>query len=164
MQNTKSISGSVIEILAFVGLLLHALIILGMWNSLPETIPVHFDFAGQADAWGDRRDLLLLFGLSVLIYAGLSWLGRYPHKFNYPWKITLDNAERQYLLARIFVKVIKCEIVWLFTIITLQAIGISFERASGLGSFFAVLVIAVTGLTVIGYMAIASRSAFGNTR
>jgi len=164
MQNTKSVFGSVIEILAFVGLLLHALIILGMWNFLPETIPVHFDFAGQANSWGDRSDLLLLFGLSILIYAGLSWLGRYPHKFNYPWKITLDNAERQYHLARIFVKVIKCEIVWLLALITSQAIGVSFGLANGLGSIFVALVIAVTGLTVIGYMAIASRSAFGNNR
>ena len=157
---TKSIFGSVIGILAAVGLLIHALVILGMWNLLPESIPVHFNFAGQANAWGDRSDLLLLFGLSVLVYSGLTWLGRYPHKFNCPWKITSNNAEQQYHLASGFMMVIKCEIVWLFAIISLQTISISLGQASGLSSFFVPIVIAFTGLTAISYMMLASRSAF----
>jgi len=162
--NTKSVFSSVIETLAAVGLLLHVLLILGTWNLLPESIPVHFNFAGEADAWGDRSDLLWLFGLSLLVYAGLTWLGRYPHKFNYPWQITPNNAERQYNLAKNFLNVIKFETVWLFAVISLQMIGISFDLASGLGSFFVPLVITVTGLTAISYMAIASRSAFGDAR
>ena len=162
--STKSVFGSVIEILAIVGLLLHSLAILGSWNLLPESIPVHFNFAGVTNAWGNRSDLVLLFGLSVLVYLSLTRLGRYPHKFNYPWQITQDNAKRQYHLARNFLKVIKCEIIWMFAIISLQMIGISVGQASDLGYFFVPLIIAVTGLTAIGYMAIASRSAFGDAR
>ncbi len=162
--STKSDFVSVIEILGVGGLLLHALLVLRTWNLMPESIPVHFNFAGEADSWGDKSDLLWLFGLSLLVYAGLTWLGRYPHKFNYPWQITPNNAERQYNLARNFLKVIKCEIVWLFAIISLQMIGISLGQSSGLGYFFIPLVIAVTGLTAVGYMATASRSAFGDAR
>ncbi len=161
---TKSIFGSVIETLAIVGLMLHALLILGAWNLLPASIPVHYNLAGEANAWGDRSNLFLLFGLSILVYLGLTWLGRYPHKFNYPWQVTADKAERQYNLARNFLRAVKCEIVWLFAIISLQTIGISLGLANGLGSFFVILVIAVTGLTAIGYMAIASRSTFGDVR
>ena len=161
---TKSISASVIETLAAAGLLLHALLVLGTWNLLPESIPVHFNFAGEADSWGDKSDLLWMLGLSLLVYAGLTWLGRYPHKFNYPWQITPNNAERQYDLARNFLKAIKCEIVWLFAIISLQMIGISLSQVSSLGYLFVPLIITITSATVIGYFIAASRSAFSETQ
>ncbi len=160
---TKSIFGSVFEILAVVGLLLHALLVLATWNLLPESIPVHFNFAGEPDAWGGKTDLLLLLGLSVLFYVGLTWLARSPQKFNYPWKITEQNAARQYALASSFMRVLKLQTIWLFAIIALQTVGISFGLASGLGYLFLPLILAVTSATVIGYLVIASRSAFTET-
>jgi uncharacterized membrane protein len=166
MQNKKitDIFGFLFEFLAVCGLLFHLLIILGAWNLLPKLIPVHFDFAGRVDAWGDKSDILLLFGLSVLFYAGLTWLGRYPQKFNYPWEINENNAERQYSLARNFIKVIKLESVWLFAIISLRMIGIALGTASGLGYLFVPLVIGITSATIIGYFIVASRSAFDDAR
>jgi len=131
---------------------------------LPESIPTHFDFAGRVDAWGDKTDILLLFGLSILFYAGLTWLSRYPQKFNYPWKISENNAERQYHLASNFVKVIELRSVWLFAIISLQMIGIALGQISSLGYLFVPLVIAITSATVIGYLILASRSASNGTR
>jgi uncharacterized membrane protein len=158
--NTKSVFGSAIEVLAVVGLLLHVLLVLATWNLLPESIPVHFDFAGQPDAWGARTELLIMLGLNVLVYVGSTWLTRYPQKFNYPWKITEHNAARQYALASSFMRVIKLQTVWLFAIIALQMIGISFGLASGLGYLFVPAVLAATSATVIGYFVVASRSAF----
>ena len=160
----KSILAYLVEVLSVVGLLLHALVILGSWSLLPESIPVHFNLAGRADAWGDKYDLLLLFGLNLLTYVSLTWLARYPHKFNYAWQITEGNAKRQYSLASNFIKVLKCQTIWLFAIISLQIIGISFGLASGLGYLFVPLVIAVTSATIIGYFIVASRSAFEDTQ
>ena len=162
-KQIKSVFSSLIEVLAVCGLLVHNLVILAAWNLLPESIPVHFDFAGKVDAWGDRSDILLLFGLSVLFYGGLTWLGRYPQKFNYPWNVTERNAARQYTLASSFMRVIKVQTVWLFAIIALQMIGISFGLASGLSYLFVPLVLAITSATVIGYFVAASRSAFEET-
>ena len=150
---------SLVEFLTIGGLLLHALLLLLAWGLLPESIPVHFNPAGRADAWGARTDLLLLFGLSVLFYAGLTWLGRYPQKFNYPWEITEGNAAQQYRLASSFVRVIKLETVWLFAIISVGMVGVSLGQAGGLGYLFAPLVLVVTSLTIIGYFVAASRSA-----
>jgi uncharacterized membrane protein len=159
MQNKKitDIFGFLFEVLAVCGLLFHLLIILGAWNLLPESIPIHFNFAGEVDAWGDKSDTLLLFGLSLSFYIGLTWLSRYPQKFNYPWEINENNAERQYSLARNFIRVIKLESVWLFAIISLQMIGIALGAASGLGYLFVPLVIAITSTTIIGYLIVASR-------
>jgi len=105
-----------------------------------------------------------LFGLSILFYAGLTWLSRYPQKFNYPWEISENNAERQYNLASNFVKVIQLQSVWLFAIISLEMIGIVLGRISSLGYLFVPLVIAITSATVIGYLILALRSASNGTR
>lgn len=164
MQNKSftDIFGVLMEILAIFGVLFQFLIILGAWNLLPDSVPVHFNLIGQPDAWGDRTDLLLLFGLSVLFYFGLTFLGRYPEKFNYPWQINERNAERQYALARNFIKVIKCESVWLFTIISLKIIGVALGSATGLGYLFVPLVVTITSATIIAYFIIASRSALND--
>lgn len=43
-----------------------------VWNNLPETISLHFDSRGNADRYGNRKELLVivlfLFTLSVLVY------------------------------------------------------------------------------------------------
>lgn len=161
-SKTHSPFGYVVEALAAAGLLFHALLVLGAWDLLPAAIPIHYDLSGKVDAWGDKSDLLGLLGINFLVYAGLTFLGRYPHKLNYPWQITAENAARQYELARNFLRVLKCEIVWLFAVILMQTIGVSLGLASGLGSFFLVSVIAVLALTVIGFMVIAAGSSFGN--
>lgn len=166
MQNKKitDIFGFLIEVLAACGLLLQILIILGAWNLLPESIPVHFDFAGNADVWGGKTDILLLFGLSVLFYVGLTWLSRYPQKFNYPWEINENNATRQYYLASNFIKIVKLQSVWLFAIISLKMVGVAIGQISGLGYLFVPLIILISSATIIGYLIVASRSAFNNAR
>ena len=162
MQNRKitGIFGSLIEVLAVCGLLFHILIVLRMWDLLPDLIPIHFDFAGKVDAWGDKSDILLLFGLSLLFYIGLTWLSRYPQKFNYPWEINENNAERQYYLASNFIKVIKLESVWLFAIISLQMISVALGQVGSLSYLFVPLVIMISSATIIGYFILASHSSY----
>lgn len=160
--NTKSIFRPAVEILSITALLFHALLLLGTWNLLPDSIPTHFGFMGETGAQGDKSDLLLLFGLSVSIYTLLTWIGRFPHKFNYPWQITAGNAARQYNLAGNFLRAVKCEIVWMFAIISAKIAGISFGLPSSFSSVFVPTIIAVTGLTGIIYMLFASRSAHEN--
>lgn len=44
--------------------------ILGViWNTLPETVPIHFKFKGEADGWGSKNTLIWLsLGLTLGIY------------------------------------------------------------------------------------------------
>ena len=84
------------------------------WLTLPATIPTHFDFAGNPNAYGSKATLLLLPIISTCVAALLALLTRFPHMYNYPWPITLENASRQYLLARKFLRIVMLEIVWMF--------------------------------------------------
>ncbi|MBL0739289.1 SdpI family protein [Flavobacterium sp. GN10] len=41
-----------------------------IWNTLPERVPVHWNYKGEIDNWGDKFSLLfLLFMLPVLMYG-----------------------------------------------------------------------------------------------
>lgn len=41
-----------------------------VWNSLPERVPIHWNYEGQIDNWGDKISLLfLVFMLPVLMYV-----------------------------------------------------------------------------------------------
>lgn len=84
------------------------------WGDIPPRVPVHYGFSGEPDGWGHKAVLLLLPGLSIAMYGLLTILLRYPHKYNYVVAITVDNAARQYRLARILLSLIKLELIILF--------------------------------------------------
>lgn len=147
-----------VEMLALPALLIHLTAVLGTWDLIPDSIPVHFDLTGKVDAWGGRTDLLLLFGLSFLFYVGLTVLERHSEKFNYPWEINEHNAEKQYMLARNFIKIVKVESVWLFAVISLQIIGISFGFLGSLGYLFLPMILIISSLTIVGYFILGLRT------
>lgn len=51
------------------------------------------------------------------MYLFLTILNRYPHKFNYPFNITEQNAVAQYRIARLMVQTLKLEVIWIFVYI-----------------------------------------------
>jgi uncharacterized membrane protein len=57
--------------LPIIGIVSIPFIYLGtVWNSLPERVPIHWNYEGQIDNWGDKISLLfLVFMLPVLMYA-----------------------------------------------------------------------------------------------
>ena len=81
---------------------------------LPDRIPAHFGFSGEADAWGNKSGLLLQSGIVLVLYIGLSILNRFPYIFNYPVEITPDNFRRQYRMARTLLNILKLSSVLLF--------------------------------------------------
>jgi uncharacterized membrane protein len=158
MQSKKEKFGWILEMLVILALLLHFIAVLGTWDLIPASIPIHFDFRGKVDAWGGKTDILVLFGLSLLFYFGLTWLESHPRKFNYPWEINENNAEKQYELARNFIKIIKVQSVWLFAIISFQMIGIALGFLGSLGYLFIPLILILSSLTIVGYFILALRT------
>ena len=139
------------ELLAASGLLFHIVLITRAWASLPSTIPVHYGLSGQPNAWGGKIELLELPVVSVILYVGLTWLARYPHKLN-PWTITERNAEQLYRLAKSSVGAVKGLLVWLFTAITWQTIRVAMGQTGGLGGAFIAVILGITGITVVVYV------------
>lgn len=57
--------------LPIIGIILTPFVYLAIvWNSLPERVPVHWNYKGEIDRWGSKFSLLaVLFMLPVLIYV-----------------------------------------------------------------------------------------------
>lgn len=99
------------------------------FSSLPEHIPVHFNFRGEPDRFGPRSTLILLPLIAVLLYVLLTLVGNYPHTYNYPQKITEENARKQYRLATRLVRVLK--VIILLSFAYFISLAIDSARAGG---------------------------------
>jgi hypothetical protein len=142
-----------------------AAVILGMliyfwtaWSTLPARIPVHFNFSGQADRWGDRGSLLGMFAVMAALYTGLSVLQRFPHIYNYPFGLTSQNARRQYLAARQLLTFIKFEIVCVFSFIGWRMLQVARSESPYLGAWFIPVLALCLFATLAWYFVAASRA------
>ncbi|MCL4295833.1 MAG: DUF1648 domain-containing protein [Anaerolineae bacterium] len=137
-----------LELIAVGGLALMIGMLSLAWFDLPTLVPTHFGPSGQADAWGDKRSILILPVISVILYLMLTVTNRYPHKFNYLWPITVQNAREQYRLARLLLAWLKAEMIILFTFLVWATIRVALGQAAGLGSIFLPVVLVIIFGTV----------------
>ncbi len=136
-----------IGLVALAGLLI--LPLLYFWD-LPGTIPQHYGFNGQPDAFGSKGMIWLLPLIGLIMFSGLTILNRYPHAFSYPVRITKENALRQYTFPTKLVRILKAFVACLFCYLNYSTIQISIGKQSGLGTGF--LLILVAGMFgVIGF-------------
>ena len=126
----------VLELLGW-GVLLALWIWTGMsYSSLPDTIPTHFNAAGEADGFGRKASIVSLPVVASLLYIGLTLLNRVPHSFNFPTPITQDNALRQYTNATRMIRYLKLILVVVLAGISYQTIQQANGTGDGLGLWF----------------------------
>ena len=106
------------------------------YNQLPDSIPRHFDINGQPDAYGSKWLIFILPLIGIVLYTGLTILNRYPHIFNYPTKVTEENAERLYKNATKLVRILNTLTISIFAYITYVTIQTGLGKQSGLGNYF----------------------------
>jgi len=87
------------------------------YSSLPARIPVHYNMEGVIDRYGGKETIFLLPVIGILLVLFLRMLNKVPHIFNYPVKLTAENAAQQYRIATRLLRVIQLGIVVLFLII-----------------------------------------------
>lgn len=140
----------VIEIISAIGIFLIFIIVIISWNNLPEKIPTHFGSSGAPDGWGGKASLVLLPIGTIFLYMIMSFASKYPHTFNYPWKITEDNAKDQYQIARYLMGFLKVEVIWSFTYIQWKTIQVALGKATGLG----IIYLPITLISIFGTIAV----------
>lgn len=113
-----SLADKIIEILSAVLMVSLFIYTFASWSNLPETIPVHFDAKGRPDGFGGRITIFFSPLLMLAIYILLTALNRRPDVFNYPVKITPENAAYQYRTATRMLRMLKLSLVIMFGAIT----------------------------------------------
>ncbi|MEG3067433.1 MAG: DUF1648 domain-containing protein [Syntrophaceticus schinkii] len=56
------------EVIAVLGVLAQAFILVHYWPTLPDVIPTHFGFSGEADGWGSKSSLVPLLAVNIGLY------------------------------------------------------------------------------------------------
>ncbi len=129
------------------------------YASLPETIPAHYNAKGEVDGWGDKSSVLLLYGICLVMYIGLTVLERYPQLYNYPVQITKDNIKIQYRLARTLITTLKLATTIIFMLIIASAIRDQTENASILmGNYFIFFALGITFIPIFGYFVLSYKN------
>lgn len=124
-------------------------IVLSKYSQLPDIIPTHYNLAGEVDNTGSKSSLFILPLITTVLYIALTILNRYPHIFNYPGKITPENAYRQYANAVFLVRMVKLFIGVTFSVISLFLIKDSLSNFSASNSILLILFIAIFPLVPI---------------
>lgn len=137
-------SENILDGLTLTGLAIGLGMLLFYYPGLPERLPIHFNAAGEPDGFGSKVTLLVLMGLAVAMSAGMWALARIPHKFNYPARVTAENAEAMYYKGRILLRLLNAGIVWIFTFLNWRTMEIAKGQADGLGTWFLIVVLIVS--------------------
>jgi uncharacterized membrane protein len=140
----------VLEIVGLLGIIITIGFTLTWYNDLPDTIPRHYNSAGQPDGFSAKSILFTLATVPIVTYIILTVGLRFPHIFNYPFEITEENAERQYRNATQMVRVIKTFLVIIFGYLTYATIKNGLGEMQGLGIWFTPTTL-VSVLGTIGY-------------
>lgn len=142
--------GEVIAILITITGLLFTLIPLALYYpSLPATIPTHFGINGQVNGYGPKATLLIFPAIGVFITLLFQTLCRYPWVFNYPVRITAENATRQYSRGRLLLRWVNAAL-WIFGAVQWEALQAARSLAPSFSPAFSTgLIIAAVALPII---------------
>lgn len=121
------------------------------FGDLPGKIPTHFKGSGMPDGYGSKSTLLLFPAIGFILYFLLTIISLYPHIFNFPVKITPQNAEVQYRLAIRLLRVLKTLILMMFAFICYQTIRTAMGITTGLGKVFLPVFLLLTFGVVVLY-------------
>lgn len=122
--------------LALFGLLMLLLLPILYYAELPDTIPMHFNAGGEADGFGQKAVLWVLPALGLGLFLGMHWLQSKPHLYNYPVKISAENAERQYRTATRLIRALKLAVMFIFAYLSWGTIQVALQQQTALSPAF----------------------------
>lgn len=107
LQNVLEILGG----LLCLGTLLYFFL---QWSSLPDQVPVHYNFAGEIDRWGSKNELLLLPIVSLVLYLVITAVSFFPQSWNMLVTPTPETAPVLYRNMKTMLLTLKVETTLLF--------------------------------------------------
>jgi len=147
-----------IEILGWVLLIFLWWETLRFYPGLPETIPVHYGLNGAVDAYGSKRMMLTLPTIASILFAGITVVNQFPHIFNYPVRITEENAPKQYAAATRLLRYIKLIILVVFGFIESKTILNISTGSNHIGAWFFPITMSLIFIPILIYIFISKRT------
>lgn len=135
--------------------LISILLIMINYADLPDKIPSHYNFAGDADAWSTKTFIFFMPVLGLLIWLMLHYLvsnpklDKYihvPSLYGQPNKAQIENA-------KLLIYFIKFEMMALFTFLVIKDLYTALGMPFKLGVWESIIILSVLGVTIIIFMA-----------
>ena len=108
------------------------------WQTMPDQIPTHYNFAGKPDAYGGKGFIIFEAVTAWFLYIMITVLGKFPNRWNIPFKITPQNRAKMYSITKGML-----EIVNLLTVLIFIVIMVSSAMAVSLPSWLIMLIVAI---------------------
>ena len=126
----------IIESLGIIALVCLVTAPIYFYNSLQDNIPIHYNIHGQPDAYESKQTIWILPLIGLFLYIGMTLLNKIPHLFNYPTKVTSENAERLYRTGTRTVILLKVISTLIFAYLNFKTISIGLSHSTDLGFLF----------------------------
>jgi uncharacterized membrane protein len=126
---------------------------------LPAWIPTHFDLAGHPNGWGSSSVLPLFPVVALVLYLGMTIVGRIPSAFNYPVRVTAENRPRLEALTLQMIAWLKTEIVCLFAWIQWTIVDSARQGRLNMSPLQMPLFVLAILATIVGHIAAMFRAA-----
>jgi uncharacterized membrane protein len=141
----------IFQSLSIVCILMAVIYIASVWSSLPNTVPTHFNAAGEPDGWGGKESIWFLPVLSTFLFILFFFLSKVPHLHNYPMEITEENAEKMYRASKKLLAVIGFEVCFFLAIAAGGTVQSAFGK-DGLGWWYVPLLLIVLFSTIFFHL------------
>lgn len=136
------------------------LLLLGLtvwaYISLPDTVPMNFDFAGNITNWGGKGIVWLMPAFILPVVPLTFVLMRYESVINMPVRLNERNREVQLALVRAFIPVFNACIVLVFITIQLMIVAGAWGSIGGWGWLMPVGM-ALLAFSIVYYIVLARR-------
>ena len=85
-----------------------------IWDSIPASIPMHYNAVGEIDSWASKGTLMILPIISLIIYLLLTVVTGVPAIWNMPVIVNKKNQEKVYGSGRTLLILLKAEMAGTF--------------------------------------------------
>ena len=131
----------ILNILCWIILVSTMLFLIITWSKIPDTIPMHYDSAGNIDRFGSKLEILVLPIIILIVYTFITIIEKFPEAWNTGIKVTEENKERVYSTLLHLISTIKFIMVGMVAYLTVHT-ALSLELSAW---FTPILILAIIG-------------------
>lgn len=123
MKIKNSLADIIMEVLGLVMLIGTPLYLVIRWPSIPDKLPMHYNFAGEIDRWGGKGEVLFLVVMVWILYLMISLVEHFPSVWNTGVQVTPENRMRVYRTLKYMVKTLKLAMTLVFTFLIFNTVA-----------------------------------------
>ncbi len=137
---TKLNTGDYIwEAIALLSLLALIAIPIFFYSSLPNQIPVHYDFSGTPDRFGSKASLFALPAIGLFLYLLLTTVNKYPKLFSFYNRAKAEHFAYHYGIATWMTRAIKAIVLFGLAYINWGSVQTALGKWAGLSTWFLIV-------------------------